>query len=102
MNFFSRIFGGGAIRSALKKGAIVVDVRTGTEYDRGHVADAFNIPVDRILVSADRLREANRPIIVCCNTGERSRIAVQQLKSKGLKQVYNGGNWEDVAKLMKH
>lgn len=101
MSFFSKLFGGGKIRSALKNGAIVVDVRTGTEYDRGHVADAFNIPVDRILVSAERLKEAKRPIIVCCNTGERSKIAVQQLKAKGLKHVYNGGNWEDVARMMK-
>ena len=101
MSFFSKLFGSGQIRSALKKGAIVVDVRTGTEYDRGHVADAFNIPVDRILVSAERLKEAKLPIIICCNTGERSKVAVQQLKSKGLKQVYNGGNWEDVARLMK-
>lgn len=101
MNFLSKIFGGSQIKSALKKGAIVVDVRTGTEYDRGHVPDAFNIPVDRIQVSADRLKDAKRPIIVCCNTGERSRIAVQQLKAKGLKNVYNGGSWEFVVKLMK-
>jgi rhodanese-related sulfurtransferase len=101
VNFLSKIFGGSQIKSALKKGAIVVDVRTGTEYDRGHVPDAFNIPVDRISVSADRLKDAKRPIIVCCNTGERSRIAVQQLKAKGLKQVYNGGSWEFVVKMMK-
>lgn len=101
MSFLSDLFGGGKIKSALKKGAIVVDVRTGTEYDRGHVPDAFNIPIDRISLSADRLKEAKRPIIVCCNTGERSSAAVQQLKAKGLKDVYNGGSWENVVKLMK-
>lgn len=98
LSFFG--FGSGKIKEALKKGAIVVDVRTGTEYDRGHVPDAFNIPVDRIQVSAERLKEAKRPIIVCCNTGERSSLAMQQLKAKGLKEVYNGGNWENVVKLM--
>ena len=101
MSFLSDIFGGNKIKSALKKGAIVVDVRTGTEYDRGHVPDAFNIPVDRIAISADRLKSANRPIIVCCNTGDRSSIALKQLKSKGVKNVYNGGNWEKVVELMK-
>ena len=79
----------------------MVDVRTGTEYDRGHAPDAFNIPVDRIALSADRLKAANLPIVVCCSTGERSSIAVRQLKSKGLKNVYNGGSWENVVKLMK-
>ena len=101
MSFFSKLFGSSQIKTALKNKAIVIDVRTGTEYDRGHVPDAFNIPVDRIQLSADRLKESNLPVIVCCNTGERSRIAIKQLKAKGLKQVYNGGNWEDLVKLMK-
>lgn len=79
-----------------------MDVRTGTEYDRGHVPDAFNIPVDRIQVSADRLKAANKPIILCCNTGERSSIALQHLKAKGLKNVYNAGSWEYVVKLLQH
>ncbi len=102
MSFLSKLLGGSQIKSALKNKAIVVDVRTGTEYDRGHVPDAFNIPVDRIQLSADRLKESKLPVIVCCNTGERSRTAVKQLKAKGVKQVYNGGNWEDVVKLMKN
>lgn len=92
--------GSGKIKNALRKGAIIIDVRSGTEYDRGHVPDAFNIPVDRIKVSADRLKEAKRPVILCCNSGERSGTAVQVLKAKGLKDVYNGGNWESLLKLM--
>ncbi|MGQ0738587.1 MAG: rhodanese-like domain-containing protein [Bacteroidota bacterium] len=93
-------FGAGKIKSALKRGAIVIDVRTGAEYDRGHVPDAFNIPVDRIRASADRLKAANKPVIVCCNSGARSGTAVQQLKASGLKEVYNGGNWQQVLKMM--
>ena len=100
MSLLSKLFGGGKIKKALKNGAIIVDVRTGTEYDLGHVPDAFNIPVDRIQVSADRLKAAKKPVIVCCNSGERSQIAVQHLKAKGVKEVYNGGNWENLLKLM--
>jgi len=100
MGFLSQFLGGGKIKKALKNGAIIVDVRTGTEYDRGHVPDAFNIPVDRIQISADRLKAAKKPVIICCNTGERSSLAVQQLKAKGLKEVYNGGSWESVVKLI--
>jgi rhodanese-related sulfurtransferase len=92
--------GSGKLKNALRKGAIIIDVRTGIEYDRGHVPDAFNIPVDRIKASAGRLKETNRPVIVCCNTGERSRAALQHLKAKGLKKVYNGGSWENVLKQL--
>lgn len=90
----------GKLKNALRKGAIIIDVRTGIEYDRGHVPDAFNIPVDRIKASAARLKEANLPVIVCCNSGYRSSEAVQYLKEKGLKEVYNGGSWEDLLKIM--
>lgn len=100
MSFISNLFGGSKIKNALRKGAIIIDVRTGIEYDRGHVPDAFNIPVDRIKISADRLKEAKRPVIVCCNSGERSSTAVQLLKAKGLKEVYNAGSWENVLKIM--
>jgi phage shock protein E len=92
--------GPGKIKSALRKGAIIIDVRTGTEYDRGHVPDAFNIPVDRIRANATRLKEANLPIVICCNSGDRSATAVQHLKAKGVKEIYNGGNWESLLKLI--
>ncbi len=90
----------GKIKNALRKGAIVIDVRTGTEYDRGHVPDAFNIPVDRIRASADRLKATNKPVIVCCNSGDRSSTAMQHLKVKGVKNVYNGGDWENLLKII--
>jgi phage shock protein E len=98
LSFFG--FGAGKIKSALKRGAIVIDVRTGIEYDRGHVPDAFNIPVDRVKASAERLKAANLPIVVCCQSGSRSSVAVQQLKAMGVKEVYNGGSWQNVLKLM--
>jgi rhodanese-related sulfurtransferase len=99
MGIFS-FFGSGKIKNAILRGAIIIDVRTGTEYDRGHVPDAFNIPVDRIGASADRLRDTKRPVIVCCSTGERSSKAQQILKAKGVKEVYNGGSWENVLRIM--
>ncbi len=100
LSFFG--FGAGKIKDAIKRGAIIIDVRTGTEYDRGHVPDAFNIPADRIIASAERLKAANLPIILCCNSGARSSKALQQLKAKGLKDVYNGGSWENIVKLMQN
>jgi rhodanese-related sulfurtransferase len=98
LSFFR--LGSGRIKNALHKGAIIIDVRTGTEYDRGHVPDAFNIPVDRIKASAGRLKESKMPVIVCCNTGDRSKKAFQLLKTSGVKEVYDGGNWESLLKII--
>jgi phage shock protein E len=93
--------GSGKIKNALKRGAIIIDVRTATEYDSGHIPDAFHIPVDRIKVNAQRLIDTKLPVIVCCQSGARSGHAVQILKAKGLKEVYNGGNWESLLRIMK-
>ena len=89
------------LKNVLKKGAIIIDVRTGPEYDSGHIPESFHIPVDRIKTNAAQLKEANQPIILCCNTGDRSSTAMQILKAKGIKQVYNGGNWEKLLVMMK-
>ena len=73
MGLFSFLrLGSGKIKNALQKGAIIIDVRTAQEYDRGHIPDAFNIPVDRIKVSIERIKASKLPVVVCCNTGERS------------------------------
>ena len=102
MGLFSFLgWGQSGLKKALRHAAIIVDVRTAAEYDNGHIPDAFHIPVDRIKISADRLKDANRPVVLCCNSGHRSQTALKLLQSKGLKEVYNGGNWEKLLALMK-
>ena len=94
-------FGNSKLKDAIRSGAIVIDVRTATEFDQGRVPSSINIPVDRIAVSAERIRSMNRPIIFVCSTGARSNTAARIMKEKGLKDVYNGGNWEDLLKLLR-
>ena len=53
-------FGSGKIKEALKKGAMVIDVRTPQEFDRGHIPEAIHIPVDRIRIQAPRIKAMNR------------------------------------------
>jgi rhodanese-related sulfurtransferase len=102
MSFFSFIFGagGGKIRNALKHGAVVIDVRTPHEYDQGHLPGSVNIPVDRIKASVERIRVMKKPIILCCNSGERSYQAMNTLKMAGIQEVFNGGNWQRLIDKM--
>ena len=103
MGLFSFLgLGGGKIKNALRRGAIVIDVRTPQEFDRGKVPESINIPVDRIAVNAERIRNMNRPVIFCCSTGSRSSNAASIVKQKGVKEVYNGGSWENILKLLKN
>ena len=98
MGLFS-IFGGNKIKDALRKGAVIIDVRTPHEFDQGKVPGSINIPVDRVAASAERIKNMNKPVIFCCASGNRSGTATRIMKEKGLKDVYNGGSWEHVLKL---
>jgi phage shock protein E len=95
LNFFF----GNKIKGALRNGAVVIDVRTAYEFDQGRVPGAVNIPVDRIMISIPRIKGMNRPIIICGEYSEHSSKATRILKDAGLKEVYNGGNWQSVLKI---
>ncbi len=77
----------------LKNGAIIVDVRSKSEFAGGHIKGSVNIPVDSISNNTGRFTDKNKPIITCCASGMRSGVAKNILKSKGYTQVYNGGSW---------
>ena len=94
-------FGGSKIKDALRRGAIVIDVRTPQEFDQGKVPESINIPVDRIAANAERIKSMNRPVVFCCASGMRSGNAVSIMKAKGLKEVFNGGSWYHVLKILK-
>jgi phage shock protein E len=102
MGFLSFLgLGNGDIKTALKKGAVIIDVRTPNEYDEGRVRESINIPVDRVSANSERIKQFKKAIIFCCSSGSRSATATRIMKEKGLKEVYNGGSWEHVLKLQK-
>lgn len=99
MGLFS-FFGSNEISEALKKGAVVIDVRTAQEYDQGRVPGSINIPVDRVASNAERIKAMDKPVVFCCASGIRSRTAKSIMLQKGLKNVYAGGSWERVLKIL--
>ena len=93
--------GNGKIKEVIRKGAVIIDVRSAAEYDRGHIPRALNIPSDRINISVQRIKDFNKPVILCCNSGDRSSTAYRTLKQQGVKEVYNGGNWEKLLRTIR-
>jgi NADPH-dependent 2,4-dienoyl-CoA reductase/sulfur reductase-like enzyme/rhodanese-related sulfurtransferase len=65
----------------------VVDVRTPAEYDKGHMPQAVNIPIDEM---RDRLDElpADKEIWLVCEVGQRAYYATRLLLQSGF-QVKN-------------
>jgi rhodanese-related sulfurtransferase len=81
----------------LKEGnALVVDVRTPSEFRGGHVAGSLNIPLDEVARRVDEIKAHNKPVILCCASGMRSMQATSILTQLGVPNCYNGGSWLDV------
>lgn len=76
----------------------LLDVRQPKEYEQEHIPGSKLVPLPEL---GDRLDEldAQKPIIVYCAVGGRSRVAAQMLAGKGFEKVYNlkGGikAWQD-------
>jgi rhodanese-related sulfurtransferase len=93
LSFFKKLFGPGTDYKALKEaGAIILDVRTPQEFDRGHIKGSKNIPVNIIQREISNIKKWNKPVITVCQSGARSGMAKSTLKAAGV-EVYNGGSW---------
>ena len=79
----------------LKKGAIVIDVRSSAEFSAGASPGSLNIPLDRLEKEIKKL-DHQKPIILCCASGSRSALAAHMLKKQGFETVINGGSWSNV------
>lgn len=88
------------VKEAIQRGAVIIDVRTPHEFDNGKVPGSINIPVDRISVSIERIRSMRKPVVVCCESGARSNQAKNILKAAGITDVYSGGSWESVLRII--
>ncbi len=86
------------LKEVLSRGALIVDVRSGKEYDTGHPAKSINIPLRYLGQNIEQLKAYDKPIITCCVSGRRSGLATKILSAKGL-EVYNGGPWQSVEEL---
>ena len=75
---------------------LIVDVRTEEEYNGGHLEGAVLLPVQDLEERMDELPK-DKPIIVYCRSGARSRNASETLIANGYTMVYDMGgisSWE--------
>jgi phage shock protein E len=88
------------IQDYLKKGAIILDVRTDREYQSGAIKNAKHIPLDDLRNHVDALKKLNKPIIVYCASGVRSGKAAKFLNLNNIDAV-NGGGLNSLSSLLK-
>lgn len=89
---------GEAAKNLVRDGALLVDVRSTSEYADGHIQGALNIPVDQIESRAAELGDHAATVVVYCRSGQRSARAQKILKAAGFETVHNLGGksrWPD-------
>jgi len=74
--------------------ALVLDVRKNGDYKKGHIIGALNLPVGLIRESiSDLQKHKDKSILLCCQTGGESSVALKTLKQLGFErtQTIKGG-----------
>jgi len=70
------------------RNTFILDVRTPQERSQGYIPGSVLIPIDKIEKRLDEVPR-NRPVVVYCAVGSRSRVVAQALSGSGYPEVYN-------------
>ena len=74
--------------SETERELVLIDVRTQSEYDYGHIKNAVNISHEKILESPELLAEyKDNQIVVFCRSGVRAGKVIQLLESLGFDDI---------------
>lgn len=86
----------------LRQGALIVDVRTPSEFAAGHIPRAINLPVGQIETTLPpRAADKNQPILLHCQSGTRSALAKRKLNAMGYANAYNLGSYTRAERIVK-
>lgn len=85
----------------LPPNAVLLDVRTPSEYQSGHLAGARNIPYDQVVnMRAALPQDIQTPIAVYCRGGRRAAEAIVILKQIGYQNLYNLGGFPQARQAL--
>lgn len=74
-------------------GAVLLDVREPAEWTAGHAPQAVHVPLGELAQRAPGPQHG-RTVVVVCRSGNRSRIATDQLRARGLDAVNLAGGMQ--------
>jgi len=71
-----------------QQNALVLDVREAAEYEKGHVLNARHLALGELAARLGEIEKYKaKPVIVVCDSGNRSDKAVAALRKQGFTQV---------------
>jgi phage shock protein E len=89
------------IKTALRNGGTIIDVRTPAEFSSGSIKGSVNLPLGSIIELAESMNlSLDLPLILYCASGMRSARAMKLLKKEGYRNVYNGGSIHNLKSVL--
>lgn len=77
----------------MKNYKTIIDVRSESEFNQGHINKSINIPLNKITNRLEEIKSMPQPIMLCCLSGGRSDMATNILQQNGI-DCFNGGGWK--------
>lgn len=75
-------------KDAHEKGYHILDVRSTTEWNAGHIPNAQHIPMGYVLEQKDSIPD-DEPVVVQCGGGTRSQVVISLLNDLGFQNLIN-------------
>ena len=73
----------------MNQNALVLDIRDASEYAKGHLINARNVPRSELEARAAELeKHKNKPLVVVCENDHQSGKAVAALRKRGFEQAF--------------
>jgi rhodanese-related sulfurtransferase len=80
---------GEATRLLNHEQATLIDMRSDKDYREGHIVNAVNVPASDGNIPDALNKHRERPVIVYCQRGQRSKAFCNKLSKQGFASVYN-------------
>lgn len=86
---FASVIPAAAVQLINQKSAQVVDVRDAAAFNKGHIANAQNLPLEKLAKSSAALKmDKQLPVLVACENGQSANRAALLLKEAGFADLY--------------
>ncbi len=85
---YSEVSAATAVQLINRHDARVIDVSAIADFNKGHIADARNIPASQIEASMKEIsKHADKPLLVVCKNGQAAPAAANRLVKLGCKHI---------------
>jgi phage shock protein E len=91
-----------SVSDYLRRGALLIDVRSASEFNSGHLPSAINLPLGQLDALLPRhARSKDQMLLLHCKSGMRSGFAVKRLKRQGYCNTLNLGSYGRAARMVR-